>query len=879
MSTPAPSSRPASGGAVIGSEPVAGRFRIEERLGGGGMGVVYRATDTKLGREVALKFLSPHLHSDPTARQRLLQEARAAGSLDHPHVAAVYDVGEADGGRLYVAMAYYEGETLEARIARGPLAADEAIGLALQIASGLDAAHRVGIVHRDVKPANVIVVPGGMPDGSPCAKMLDFGIAKVEDADLTQTGESLGTACYMSPEQFRGEPTDARSDVWGLGTSCTRCSRRDARSVARMPPPSATPCCTRPHHHWRATTSQTAWMPSCCGASRRRQRRATRRWQNWRRTSRACEAGRLRRRAREPPSALAPEAPALQVAKAVSRLWRWVATGLAVVALALAWGALRPGAAEAKGQRLVVLPFRASGADAEPLAEGLVEAVTSKLGGLRPLRERVRVIPASEVEAGMTPSQAYEKLGATLVVEGSVSVEGDAVRVSLGLVEVGPDGAVQGETRQFDDARGSAFALQDMAALEVADLLRVEIGAEAQAALASGGTDDPEANALYLRGRGVLRNQQSDADLERARSLFEDAIARDPGFALAHAALAEAQWQTYNRTFAIEWADRALASGQRALALDDGLAEVHVSMAIIYQGRQQFENALTSVGRALEIDPANAEAVRRQAKIYADMGDAPEAERAFKRAIALAPDLWRPRNSLGVFYLAEGRAADAAEQFRLGLELDPVNLSLFTNLGVASVISGDFEKAEESFAEVLRLNPEDADAAFNLVTARTFLGDYRGAVEAAKRAVALRPDDYEAHESLAEAQWLAPGQRDQARIELRTTLRLAREHLAVGRDPGVLKVMARVFALSGQRDSARVYLREIGERISPEAADVQDVYVVGVTHELAGQRAEALSWLRSALDRGFGSEQIKRSPWLRDLRADSLASSLLTLTP
>ena len=797
------------------------------------MGVVYRATDTTLGREVALKFLSPHLHSDPTARQRLLQEARAAGALDHPHVAAVHDVGETDDGRLYVAMGYYEGETLEARIARGPLAPEEAVGLALQIAGGLGAAHRAGIVHRDVKPANVMVVPDG---GATCAKVLDFGIAKTDDVDLTQTGESIGTVLYMSPEQLRGEPVDARADVWGVGAVLYEmlAGRRpfsgsyaaaigyavlheDPLPLARGDLPDGLEAVVM-RCLAKAPEARYASMAELAADLARVRDGAVP----------VAALGADAPLAPLPASAaaqeMAPEARALPAAPAaLSRLWRWGAAALAVVVLVLAWVALRPEAAEAAVQRLVVLPFRASGPDAEPLAEGLVEAVTSKLGALGPLRERVRVVPASEVEAGMTPTQAYARLGATLVVEGSVSVEGDAVRVTLGIVEVGPDGAVQGETRQLDDARGSAFALQDMAALEVADLLRVEIGAEAQAALASGGTADPEANALYLRGRGVLRNQQSDADLARARSLFEDALARDPDFALAHAGLAEAQWQTYNRTYAVEWADRALASGQRALALDDGLAEVHVSMAIIYQGRQQFGNALASVGRALEIDPANAEAVRRQAKIYADMGDAPEAERAFKRAIALAPDLWRPRNSLGVFYLAEGRADEAATQFRLGLELDPVNLSLFTNLGVASVISGDFDKAEESFDEVLRLNPEDADAAFNLVTVRTFLGDYTGAVEAAKRAVALRPDDYEAHESLAEAQWLAPGQREQARIELRTTLRLAREHLAVGRDPGVLKVMARVFALSGQRDSARVYLREIGERISPEAADVQEV--------------------------------------------------------
>ncbi|OZC03659.1 serine/threonine-protein kinase [Rubricoccus marinus] len=857
-SPPASGASPDDGSFLVGRS--VGPYRIEERIGGGGMGVVYRATDTRLGRTVALKFLAARLRADPTARQRLREEARAVAALDHPHVASVFDVGETEDGREYVAMAFYEGETLEARLQQGPLAPEAAVEIACQIASGLGAAHRAGIVHRDVKPANVMLV------GEPAsAKVLDFGIAKTEHVHLTQEGESVGTALYMSPEQLRGEPTDARSDVWALGAVLYEmlAGRRPfggsyAAAIGYAvlhedPPPLAGDL---PDGLEAVVLRCLAKSPEARYAS----------MEALAADLDAFQDGRV------------PPAPEATPARAGTGLWRWAAALLAVVLVAIAVVVLWPEPARAESQRLVVLPFRASGPDAEALSEGLVEAVTSKLGALGPLRERVRVVPASEVEAGMTPSEAHERFGATLVVEGSVATEGDEVRVTFGLVEVGREGPVQGPTEQIDDARGSSFALQDAAALGVLRMLRIEIGAAEKSALASGGTGDPEANERYLRGRGVLRNQQSDADVARARDLFGEAISRDPAFALAYAGLAEAEWQTYRRTDAVEWADRAIANAKHALELDDGLAEVHISLAIIYQGRQRFRDGLASIDRALEIDPTNGEAVRRQAKIYADLGRAPEAERAFRRAIALAPDLWRPYNSLGVFYLDEGRAAEAAAQFQKGLEINPVNLSLFINLGVASVISGDFEQAQRAFEEVLRLDPDDSDAAYNLSTVRAFLGDTGGAVEAAQRAVALRPDDYEAHEALAEALWNA-GKQGEARASFQTSLRLARGHLTVGRDPDVLKVMARVFALSGQRDSARVYLREIGERISPEAASVQEVFVIGVTHELAGQRAEALSWLRSALDRGFGAEQIKRSPWLGDLREDPLAISLLTPDP
>ncbi len=868
---------PSASGAERDS-PLAGRtvgpYRVESRVGGGGMGVVYRATDMRLGRTVALKFLAARLHADPTARQRLREEARAVAALDHPHVASVFDVGETDDGQDYVAMAFYEGETLEARIARGPLAPDDAAEIARQIASGLGAAHRAGIVHRDVKPANVMLV------GEPArAKVLDFGIAKTEEVNLTRTGESVGTALYMSPEQLRGDPTDARSDVWALGAVLYEMlSGRRPFGGSYAAAIGYAVLHEEPAPLAEAVPGGLRAVVQRCLAKAPEARYASM-------DALEADLGAVQRGGAtasalvSEPTPLEPLARPARTAPARG-LWRWAVALVALVLAAVVAVALWPEPAQAGPQRLVVLPFRASGPDAEPLAEGLVEAVTSKLGALGPLRERVRVVPASELEPGMTPSQAHERFGATLVVEGTVSTEGDNVRVSYGLTEVGEGIPTQGVTEQIDDARGSAFALQDATALGVLRLLRIEIGAAETTALGAGGTGDPEANERYLRGRGVLRNQQSDADVARARELFESAISRDPDFALAHAGLAEARWETYRRTDDVTWADRAIASGERALALDDGLAEVHVSLAVIYQGRQRFGDALAATRRALVIDPASSEAVRRQAKVLGDMGRAPEAERAFQRAIALAPDLWRPYNSLGVFYLGEGRSADAVAQFRKGLEIDRVNLSLFTNLGVASWIAGDFEGAEEAYSQVVRLDPDAADAVFNLASVRLYLQDYPGAVEMAERAVALRPDDYEGHESLAAARWwAAPNQRDPARASFRTTLRLAREHLSVGRDPRVLMAMARAFSLLGQRDSARVYLREVEERIAPEAADVQDAFVVGVTHELAGQRADALSWFSSALRRGFGAEQIQRSPWLTDLRTDPLAESLLSLPP
>lgn len=835
------------------------------------MGVVYRAVDTRLGRAVALKFLAPRLHADARARDRLLQEARAVAALDHPHVASVYDVGETPEGRLYLAMAYYEGETLAERVARGPLDAAEAVGLALQVARGLAAAHRAGVVHRDVKPANVMVLPEGGPDGGPCAKLLDFGIARVDDAALTQAGESLGTALYMSPEQARGATADARSDVWGVGVVLYEVL------AGRRPFDGAVPAAAAYAVLHEAPTPlaevRDGLPPGLVAVVERcLAKDPAGRYPSMDALVEAL-AGVRQGRGVSPAAA-----PAEAASVAPSGLRRWAAGALAAVvaavALVFAWTALRPAEAVAEPQRLAVLPFSDLGGEAGPLSTGLVETVTAKLAQLAPLRAHVRVVPASEVEAGLTPSEARERFGATLVVEGTVQAEGGRVRVTLSLVDVGGDAPSTLGSREVDDASGSAFALQDAAVLQVADLLRVEVGVETQQTLAAGGTDDPEANERYLRGRGELRDQQGAADLARARTLFEEALALDSTFALARAGLAEAEWQTYRTTADVAWADRALADAQRALALDDGLPEVHVVLGTIHEGRGEYGLALAALDRALALDPGHAEATRWLARVYAAQGRDAEAEATFRRAIRLAPDYWLPYNTFGSYHLRAGRAAEAADQFRQGLALAPDHLTLLYNLGVAASQADDVEAAEAAWERVTRLDPTHVRALGALLSTRFTLGDFEGAVAAGERAVAIQPDDYDLRLSLAEARRWAPGQRPRAAADYRAAIDLARDHLAVARTPEVLLRIGSAYAALGRADSARAYLDEVVAQLSPDDADVHDAYNLAVAYEIVGDRERALVWLRSALGRGYGRAKADRSPWLRDLRASGAYRTL-----
>ena len=860
---PTDGTAPASAAGVrpLGVGDVVGHFEIVGRVGAGGMGVVHLARDLRLGRAVALKVLPPGLAADDDARARLLAEARAASALDHPNIASVYEVSEADDGRPFIAMAYYEGETVAERLRSGPLDPEAALDVIEAVALGLGAAHRSGIVHRDVKPANVIVTTDGQ------VKVLDFGIAKVEDAELTRTGDSLGTAAYMSPEQASGEPAEPASDVWSAGAllhemltgqrpfgGAYAASALYAVLHTDPPPPSS----LRPE----VGPEVDALVARCLAKA------PAGRYTNGDALAEAVRSLRT-------PTTPVPGPPRGRA------MPRWpVLVGVATLLLAALVGAwaLRGSVLGADEHHLAVLPFRVLGPadDAETYTAGLLETITSRLSQLDPGDEDLWVVPASEVEAGMSASDVRDRLGVTLAVDGTIQFDVGRVRLTLNLIDTRT--LRQLGSRQIDYDGESALALQDEAVLRIADLLRVDLRPEAEDALKAGGTRSTAANGAYLRGWGVLRSQTSIADLERAAALFENALAEDPAFALAYAGLGEAAWQLYRQTDDVAWADRAEAAAHEALALDDRLAQVHVTLALLYAGQQRFDLAHASLDRAEEIAPSNSEVPRRRGKVYEDQGDVPRAEAAFEQSIALAPDYWRGYNSLGILYLGAGRMEDALAQFELGRRLAPGNVHLLQNVGVAAWSLGRLDEGADVFERIAALEPDNETVRFNLSVMRFYQGRYDAARDAFTALAEAQPTDGDLRRLVAEAAWWA-GDRDAARSAYRESIDLTRPTLAVGRDDEAIARLADVYATLGQSDSARAYLRELEDRLAPETAEVGSAFAIGLIHEKLGDRPEAVRWMRAAIERGYGTTELQRSPWLASLRRSSSYSSLLDATP
>lgn len=871
------------------ADPMLGRqithYQILEKLGGGGMGVVYKALDTLLERPVALKFLPAHLNTHEATRTRFIHEAKAASALDHANLGYIHEIGESDDGRLFIAMAYYRGETLKKKIEQGPLSIDEALDYAVQIADGLACAHRAGIIHRDIKPANIMVtgptrtrdteattqqVSGSSPG---VVKIVDFGLAKVHDVGLTRTGARLGTVSYMSPEQGRGKEVDHRTDIWALGVvlyemlTGERPFKGDYEAAVlyaalNSSPPSLSSL--RPD----LPLSLEQVVLKCL------QKEVADRYQDVELLR--SDLKRIRQGASPIGATSRPRSSKNWVS---GRVWQRpfrrpllaipLVLGIVLLALWFSWS-------DVPGQRhLAVLPFTVIGetTDAQAFSAGLLESLTSKLTQMEQYQGSLWVVPAAEVTASMTPSDARAQLGVTLVVSGSVQMQAERVRLTLNLIDT--ESRRQIASEQIDHRNTEALALQDEAVLMLARMLRVRLKRDEREELTAGSTEKAQANAFYLRGWGYLRNYQTVEEVELAIDLFRKAIDVDANFALAYAGLGEAYWQKFRRTDDVQWVDDAIEHSQYALRLNDRLAPVYITLGIIQSGQGHYEDALASYQQALEIDPFNAEAYRRRAIVYRRQGRLEDAEVAYERAIELKPGYWKGYNSLAVFYYLSGRYAEAIAQYEQALDLAPSNQTLLLNAGAAYWEMEELDKSVQMIEHVLQLNPDDGRAQSNLATAYFYQGRFADAARLYEGDLAQRPQNYGAQGFLADSYYWIPD-RDAATTAYRKAITLARQHLRVSDDPQVLGSLASYYARLGIRDSALVYLNQIESGLKPEQADVVQAFGVGEVYETLGEREKALRWMESALRRDYGWIQVQHSPWLQTLRKDPDFQTLWT---
>ncbi len=633
-----------------------GPYEILAPLGTGGMGEVYRARDSRLDRDVAIKILPERLAHDPQALTRFERESKAVAALSHPNILAIYDIGS-ETGITYAVTELLEGETLRSRLSRGALDWRKAVEFGIAIADGLSAAHAKGIIHRDLKPENIFVTEDGR------VKILDFGLArstaastaeKAEAQTVTEEGVILGTVGYMSPEQVRGAPADARSDIFSLG-----CVLYEMIAGKRA--------------FSRETSAQTmaAILEVQPAEFSTRGKQIPPGLENV--IAHCLEKNPQERfhSAHDLALALRGTLGGSQTRKQLPV--RWIAACLAVIALAAAvyWFASRASRATPIDS-LAVMPFVNVGADpnTEYLSDGITENLINNLSQLPKLRVVPRTLVLSYKGKEMDPRKVGRDLNVRAILTGRVVQRGDSLNIQTELVDVGEVAQLWGQ--QYNRKFTEILAVQEEIAKRVSEKLHLRTTSEEQQRLAKRSTENAEAYQLYLKGRYYWNRRTADL-LKKANEYFQQAIEKDPGYGLAYAGLAQsyALFSYYGVLPPVESCPKAKAAGMKALEIDENLGDAHAALGRI--------------------------------KMFCEW-DWLGSEREFKRALEINPNDGTARQWYGEYLLVMGRLEESIAENRRALEAEPLSLIISAGLGITLHYARHYDQAIEQLRKTIDMD-------------------------------------------------------------------------------------------------------------------------------------------------------------------------------
>ena len=822
-----------------------GRYEIHSKIGSGGMGEVYLAKDTRLNRKIALKLLPPDLTGNKDRLQRFKQEARAASSLNHPNILTIHEIG-LENGLHFIATEFVEGVTLKDHIKSARMKLDEALELAIQVTGALAAAHAAGIIHRDIKPDNVMLRADGY------VKVLDFGLAKLMEqnsgmrasdpeaptkpATHTDPGVVMGTSRYMSPEQACGLPVDARTDIWSLGVLIYEmiaghapfegdsAAQIIARVLEREPQPLASYASDAPSELQRIVSK--ALAKDCdtrysdakdllgdlkalkqelafqersiaLGAQSNAPYASTSGGQ----TASAPASGEVAQTS-SAANSLPPDTSAEYVAGKLKRYkLAAIIVPLVVVGLALGlWLYLRAGSSESTIDSIAVLPFVNQNHDPETeyLSDGLTESIINSLAQL----PNVRVIARSSVfryKGKETDPIAFGKdLGVRAVLAGRIMQRGEELTVSVELVDVRDNKQLWGE--QYKRKMSDLLAMQHDIAQEISSNLRMKISGEVQNRVTKHYTENSEAYQLYLKGR-YFWNKRTGEDLKKSIDYFNQAIELDPNYALAYAGLADAYvlFSGYSVSTPQDSYPKAKAAARRALDLDETLAEAHAALGL---------------------------------ELFAYEWKAAESSREFRRAIELNPNYatahhWYGNQNL----LYTGRFDEAIAEMKRAQELDPLSLIVNADLGDTYFYARQYDKAIEQLRKTIEMDQSFYYAHYELGMAYEMKGSYAEAI---------------------------------------TEYQKARQ---LNNDPRVLALLAHAYASSGRRDEA---LRILDQLKEIEKQQYVAAYNFVIVYAGLGDHDQAFQWLeKSYQDHASRMTILQVDPFLDPLRSDPRFADLV----
>ncbi len=838
------------------------RYRIESEIGEGGMGKVYKAHDSDLDRTVALKLVRPELARDASSLQRFKQELLLASRISHRNILRIHDLGDV-GGVKFISMAFIQGMDLHELIAKmGKLQTERVINIAKQLAGALEAAHAEGVVHRDLKPRNVLITVDDH------VYVSDFGLAKSLDAEttaMTRAGEVLGTPRYMSPEQAESKPADHRSDLYSLGVILYE------MATGEVPFTGESSLQVMFQHVQQAPKDPRLLNPEtpeylAIIILKCLEKDPALRYQSAAELLHDLESG-------TPPTRIV----RLRIAETGYSKWMFAAMGIVLlVAIGLtvrfrqrvlphfsASPTVRSAASAANDKFVAVLPLRVLGADPtlKYEAEGVVDSLSAKLFQMKNVH---LASPAAveKINASQPVAKIAHQLGAKLIIQGTMQGgAGDKIDAVLSLSDAT---GKQLWTKDFSGVRQDLLTIEDQIYNELVTALELKATDEELARNALRPTENIAAYELYLKGRDILRGKRDVKRVQSAVDLYEEAIKKDPGFALAFAGLSDASLVMYNLNQEPAWSQKALSAAQHAQTLNDELPEVHFALGNVYRATGKITEAIVELKRALELAPNSDEGYRRLGDAYLAGGKTDDALQAYQQAIDANPYYWLNHNKLGMAYAQVGQNQKAIDSFKRVIDLAPDSAIGYENLGGVNFEAGKWNDSIVAFQKALKIEPSESLYS-NLGTAYFYLGHVNDAVTTFQKAVALNPHDHVAVGDLADGyRW--SGDKVKAKASYDQAIALALKALRVNpQDAGTLGYLGFYYAKNGDSKKG---LEFIHRARSIDGNDNSLMYIEAVVNALAGQQAEALASLKAALQKGYPVLQARNDPDLKVLASN-----------